>query len=417
MMTVVDAPHVNQGERGKGPDHRNSSHLLTVLCNPQPEHFTRAFLAQVPVDQVRRGLQDLHRQRGVAISVSPAQDGASWTVLTPRGTYDILARFDAGTGRLSSLQIPTAEPSSRRQRVTPLGWALMLLLNLTACVLAWTQPTLMAWLGHTPWALLLGAALLPTTVWAHLSTAVRPVLVLGLLAAAASLPHALTLPAGTFAWGDGLLTLLVTLLLLPLLVDAWKGQRRPRHAIHLGPVLQGGRFMVAHGGGTATLNYHMDHPPMRYAVDVIGVGPLGRMARGLFPPDPARYSIFGAAVLAPLSGTVIAAQGHWPDQSVPRADTLRPAGNHVVLEGRTADSTLVRVVLAHLQQHSVTVEVGDAVTQGQVIGRVGNSGNTSEPHLHLGVSVGDPGRDRLGGEGMPFTLNGRWPVRGMVLNA
>lgn len=402
------------GEQVTAPQH-HSRYLLMVLSDPQAEHFTRTFLAQVPLDQVRRGLELLHRQQGPAISVTPKQDGTSWTVLTPRGTYDILARFDAGTGRLASLQVPTTEPSSRRQRAALLGWALMVLLNLTGCVAAWTQPTLMAWLGHTPWTLLLGAALLPTAVWAHLSTAVRPVLVLGLLGAAVSLPRALTLPAGTFAWGDGLLTLLVALLCAPAVVDTWKGWRVPQDAVPLGPVLKGGRFMVVHGGGTATLNYHMDHPPMRYAVDVIGVGPLGRMARGLFPPDPAQYSIFGAAVLAPLSGTVIAAQGSWPDQTVPRADTLRPAGNHVVLEGRTADGTPVRVVLAHLQQHSVTVEVGDAVTRGQVVGRVGNSGNTSEPHLHLGVNVGDAGRDRLGGEGVPFTLDGRWPVRGMIL--
>ena len=57
------------------------------------------------------------------------------------------------------------------------------------------------------------------------------------------------------------------------------------------------------------------------------------------------------------------------------------AGNHVVIEmarGRY-------VLLAHLMRGSVVVQVGETVSPGQLIGKCGNSGNTSEPHLHLQV--------------------------------
>jgi hypothetical protein len=62
-------------------------------------------------------------------------------------------------------------------------------------------------------------------------------------------------------------------------------------------------------------------------------------------------------------------------------------GNQVVLE--VAPNQFL--FLCHLQPGSITVKKGDRVTKGQVVGRVGNSGNTSEPHLHIHLQHGsDP---------------------------
>ena len=56
----------------------------------------------------------------------------------------------------------------------------------------------------------------------------------------------------------------------------------------------------------------------------------------------------------------------------------RPLGNHVILDHRNGEFS----VLAHLHQGSLTVKTGDRVKAGQVLGTCGNSGNSSEPHLH-----------------------------------
>lgn len=71
--------------------------------------------------------------------------------------------------------------------------------------------------------------------------------------------------------------------------------------------------------------------------------------------------------------------------------------------------------VAHLQQGSLAASTGSAVTGGQPLGRIGNSGNTSEPHLHLHAVRGlftDMDALLYGGEGRPLTLDGAWLVRG-----
>ncbi len=73
------------------------------------------------------------------------------------------------------------------------------------------------------------------------------------------------------------------------------------------------------------------------------------------------------------------------------------AGNYVVLELGANTFALY----AHFQRDSVTVRAGERVTRGDVLGRLGNSGNTSGPHLHFHISDA-PGLD---GEGLPFVID------------
>lgn len=74
----------------------------------------------------------------------------------------------------------------------------------------------------------------------------------------------------------------------------------------------------------------------------------------------------------------------------------RQAGNHVIL-----DCGEFVVLLAHLRQGSVQVTVGQTVGKAQVIGQVGNSGNTSEPHLHIHAQ-------RRGAAGTPLSGEPLW---------
>ncbi|MBI4051329.1 MAG: M23 family metallopeptidase [Elusimicrobia bacterium] len=76
---------------------------------------------------------------------------------------------------------------------------------------------------------------------------------------------------------------------------------------------------------------------------------------------------------------MVRAVGRRNDLPIGKSDTKYLEGNHVVIKFDKDKFAL----LAHLQQKSVTVKVGDRVQVGQLIGRCGNSGNTSEPHLHI----------------------------------
>ena len=149
-----------------------------------------------------------------------------------------------------------------------------------------------------------------------------------------------------------------------------------------------GAWWVFWGGDTEFQNYHTIAPGQRHAYDIV-IWKDG----STFDGDGAtadQYWIWGQPLLAPAAGTVVEALNDQPDQ-VPGATlaetdpaafkTLHPAGNHIVLQ--TSEQEFV--YLAHMQHGSVRVQKGDILRAGDPVGLVGNSGNTSEPHLHIHV--------------------------------
>jgi hypothetical protein len=164
--------------------------------------------------------------------------------------------------------------------------------------------------------------------------------------------------------------------------------------------LVGGHFIVAQGGGAGILNHHYSHRAQRHALDITALGPLGFRASGLLPDDPSRYAVFGKSVISPCDGTVNAVVDGLLDLSPPARDTANPAGNHVVLSCGDLE-----VELAHLRRGSVVVEPGKQVRSGDPIGQVGNSGNSTEPHLHIhAIDVGS-------GVGVQMSFEGVVPAR------
>lgn len=164
--------------------------------------------------------------------------------------------------------------------------------------------------------------------------------------------------------------------------------------------LQDGHFVVGQRGANMLLNHHAGHRAQDHAVDITVVGRLGFRAAGLVPRDPAAYAIFGARVVSPCSGEVTGAVDGLPDLEPPQMDPENPAGNNVVI---ACDGMLVD--LSHLRRGSVAVSQGQAVEAGQLLGEVGNSGNTTEPHLHIHAV------DEETGAAVPLTFDGATPVR------
>lgn len=130
------------------------------------------------------------------------------------------------------------------------------------------------------------------------------------------------------------------------------------------------------------------------------------------------YYCFGKPILAPGRGVVVRVENGLPDNLPGQKDREHVAGNHVVIDHRNGEYS----ILAHLRQGSVRVRVGDFIGRGDPIGRCGNSGNTSEPHLHYHLQ-NQP--DLHKGEGLPaqfidFEVDGLFlrrgePVRGQTI--
>jgi hypothetical protein len=138
-----------------------------------------------------------------------------------------------------------------------------------------------------------------------------------------------------------------------------------------------GTWLAGHAGASKFTNLHTAHP---YAIDVLKLGPDGRLVDGSDLVVTNWYG-YGEPVYAPADGQVVKVVDRLPCGPIGNGDTVHPAGNHVVIDiGNDR-----QVLLAHLVSGSVAVEEGEVVTSGALIGRVGNSGNSEAPHLHLHV--------------------------------
>ena len=99
------------------------------------------------------------------------------------------------------------------------------------------------------------------------------------------------------------------------------------------------------------------------------------------------YGIWNKEINAPVSGIVVAVSNDEADITPGTEDFKSIEGNYVYIKIKETGTYLL---LNHLKKDSVTVEVGDTVEPGDVIGRVGNSGSSSEPHLHIHHQRQDP---------------------------
>jgi biotin carboxyl carrier protein len=140
----------------------------------------------------------------------------------------------------------------------------------------------------------------------------------------------------------------------------------------------------------------------RYAIDWVEMYPDGKTFQG-DDKDNKSYKIYGAEIHSVADGVVMEIKDGMP-QNVPNADTHAVpitletiGGNHVIVDiggGRYA-------FYAHMQPGSLRVKVGDHVTTGQVLGLVGNTGNSSEPHLHFDICDAS---SMLACEGLPYAF-------------
>jgi murein DD-endopeptidase MepM/ murein hydrolase activator NlpD len=148
------------------------------------------------------------------------------------------------------------------------------------------------------------------------------------------------------------------------------------------------KWLVINGGTDKMTSHSWRIPTQRYAYDFFIVDKEGKTSSG-DNKKVENYYCYGKDILAPADGEIVSFASHHPDSSVYgdgraecKAHDIR--GNHIIIRYSKKEYSLI----AHLKPDSIKVRKGQKVKQGQVIAQCGNSGNTTEPHIHFQMNNG-----------------------------
>ncbi len=149
-----------------------------------------------------------------------------------------------------------------------------------------------------------------------------------------------------------------------------------------------GNWTVVNGSIEKEFSHSWNLPPQRYAYDFIILNEEGRSYTGN-KSDVGSYHCYGQEILAPADGEVVECRTGSKDSFMSTdgqidcsAKDIR--GNYIIIRHAKEEYSL----LAHLKPDSVIVRKGDNVKRGQIIALCGNTGNSSEPHLHFQLQKG-----------------------------
>ncbi len=151
-------------------------------------------------------------------------------------------------------------------------------------------------------------------------------------------------------------------------------------------------WWVFWGGRSVSQNYHAAYENQRFALDIVQrVNGNTHSGNGSQNED---YYCFGKRLNAPGSGKIVTVRDDVSDNIPGQLNGDFPEGNYIVIDHENGEYSM----LAHFKEGSIIVSVGDTVLKGQELGKTGNSGNSSEPHLHYQLqNAADP----FDGDGLP----------------
>lgn len=139
-------------------------------------------------------------------------------------------------------------------------------------------------------------------------------------------------------------------------------------------------WTIIWGGDTKELNYHVDSEAQKNAFDIVIVNEMGNSYKtdGKTNED---YYAFGKELIAPCAGEVVLVVDGIKDNIPGTLNPIYVPGNTVII--KTANNEYL--FFAHFKQHSIVVKQGQKVKQGQLLGLCGNSGNSTEAHVHFHI--------------------------------
>ncbi|MGW0462474.1 M23 family metallopeptidase [Streptomyces tendae] len=227
-----------------------------------------------------------------------------------------------------------------------------------------------------------------------------------------------------YPWWSVFLPLVLAYVLITV-VNRWNGGApdapgRSREPVEAAPPVTG-RWSALNSPADRTPSHGVHAYGQTFAIDLVAEPEPGARPgfRALWPlaRRSRDFPAFGAPLLAVADGTVARAddgqRDHLSRTSLPAllylmlvegsvrelAGARRIVGNHLVLD--LGDG--VHALYAHVRRGSFTVREGDRVRAGQMLARCGNTGNSTEPHVHFQLMDGpDPDSAR----GVPFTWTG-----------
>ncbi|MGB5386698.1 MAG: peptidoglycan DD-metalloendopeptidase family protein [Eudoraea sp.] len=151
-----------------------------------------------------------------------------------------------------------------------------------------------------------------------------------------------------------------------------------------------GEWFVYWGGVTEADNYHVREVTQQYAYDIL------KVENGTsYDADPLlneSYFAFGEDIIAPCDARVVKVIDGVPDNIPGETNEQQLTGNTIVL--RTDRDEYV--LLAHLMKGSIFVEEGQDIRKGEILAKCGNSGNSTEAHLHISLQNAPDMEDSIG---------------------
>lgn len=193
-----------------------------------------------------------------------------------------------------------------------------------------------------------------------------------------------------------------------------------------------GRWTVQNSPANRVPSHGISRFALAHSIDLVPVDERGRTAplrlgSLLRPEPPGAFPGFGRALHSPVDGVVQSIHDGSADHAAHRglpsvgyaltqsrrvaAGWPELAGNHVILRARHRGAEAY-VALCHQRRGSIAVRPGQKIRIGDLLGECGNSGNSTEPHLHLQVMTGpDPTLARA----VPFTFPSGLPRNGQIV--
>lgn len=183
-----------------------------------------------------------------------------------------------------------------------------------------------------------------------------------------------------------------------------------------------GESLIAFGGRTTDKNHHATTPDQRFALDIVALMPGSRPPSTkdmqefnieTFNGDKSineNYYCFGRELMSPADGTVVDVMDGIQDNIPGEVNRKQAPGNYVVIDHGNSEYSM----MAHFKENSVRVIKGQRVKAGDVVGLIGNSGNSDEPHHHYHLQNT---AKWFRGEGLPaqftnYLANGKQVKRG-----
>jgi hypothetical protein len=139
-----------------------------------------------------------------------------------------------------------------------------------------------------------------------------------------------------------------------------------------------GEWFVTWGGDTKEQNYHVESIAQKNAFDILVTDQNGLTHKGDGQKNEDYYA-FGKELYAPCDGEVVLVVDGVKDNIPGVLNPIYITGNTVIIKTATGEFAF----FAHFKQNTIAVKQGQKVSTGQLLGLCGNSGNSSEPHLHF----------------------------------